>query len=62
MTVRTCNNCDIDKCRGAMNSVVGCKNHRDIIFKVLMRMLISKVTIGKDAENTAVTAPMFQGY
>ena len=44
--IRTCNNCDIEKCNGTYNGVVGCKKHRNIVYMVPLRMLVSKVTLG----------------
>ena len=41
--LRTCNNCDA-KCKGKMNAIEGCSDHRHIISRVPFRLLVSKVS------------------
>ena len=57
--IRTCNNCDINFCKPGNKHY--CSNHRNIISKVPLRMLISKVTI-KNTEEANPVLHLFKAW
>ena len=62
MSKRTCNNCDVDKCKGAVNAIAGCSNHQNIVGSVKFKQCITKVSFSKNTANRDALMPLLMPH